>query len=144
MIKQLAHINFYTNRCEAMIDFYINKLELKIKFTLQNEEGIPFCWYLDCGNRSFIEIVDQRRAIKVWGGEVLTNQKGSHYRHLCFEIQNISEYKLKLESKGIQVSQINIGMSKSKQAWIKDPDDNDIELMEYMPESYQVNGRIES
>jgi hypothetical protein len=43
-----------------------------------------------------------------------------------------------LVRRGVAISQITIGMDNSKQAWIKDPDGNDIELMEYTPASFQL------
>jgi hypothetical protein len=43
-----------------------------------------------------------------------------------------------LEAKGLLVTKITMGMDNSKQCWVKDPDGNDIELMEYTPESYQL------
>jgi hypothetical protein len=33
-------------------------------------------------------------------------------------------------------------MDNSMQAWIKDPDGNDIELMEYTPTSFQTRGVV--
>ena len=138
MIKQLAHVNFFSDRCEEILDFYVNKLGLEIKFTLDDERGIPFGWYVDCGQRTFIEIFDQKRAIRKWGGQVVKLEPGNRYRHLCFEVEDLAGFKKNLEDTGVSVTPIKVGMDNSNQAWIKDPDGNAIELMEYAPTSFQL------
>jgi lactoylglutathione lyase len=138
MIKQLAHINFFSDKAQELLHFYTNQLGLSIKFTLNHEDGVPFGWYVDCGNNTFIEIFDQQGAIKQWGGQTVELKKGNLYRHLCFEVLDLEGYRNGLEEKGLKVTPIRMGMDHSRQAWIKDPDGNDIELMEYTPESYQI------
>ena len=138
MIKQLAHINFFSDKAQELLDFYTNRLGLTIKFTLNHDDGVPFGWYVDCGNSTFIEIFDQQGAVKQWGGQVVELKKGNLYRHLCFEVTDLEGYRNGLEAKGLAVTAIKVGMDHSKQCWIKDPDGNDIELMEYTSKSYQL------
>jgi lactoylglutathione lyase len=138
MITQLAHLNFFSDRHQEMIDFYVHKLGLKIAFTLDNDKGEPFGWYVECGKMTFIEIFDQAGAVKQWGGSVGALQSGSKYKHLCFEVKDLEEYREILVGRGVPISPITVGMDNSKQAWIKDPDENDIELMEYTPTSFQI------
>ncbi len=138
MITQLAHLNLFTDRHQEMLNFYTDALCLKVQFTLDNDQGIPFGWYLACGRMTFIEIFDQAGAVRQWGGEVAKLQHGSYYRHLCFEVKELESYRAMLVGKGISVSAVTVGMDHSKQAWVKDPDGNDIELMEYTPASFQA------
>ena len=138
MIKQLAHINFFSDKAQELLYFYVNQLGLTVKFTLNHDNGAPFGWYVDCGNSTFIEIFDQQGAVKQWGGQVEELKRGNLYRHLCFEVHDIEGYRKTLEERGLHVTPVTVGMDHSKQAWIKDPDGNDIELMEYTPQSYQV------
>jgi catechol 2,3-dioxygenase-like lactoylglutathione lyase family enzyme len=70
MITQLAHINIFSDQAKEMVDFYTHKLGLKIAFTLDNDKGIPFGWYIECGKMTFIEIFDQAGAVRQWGGAV--------------------------------------------------------------------------
>jgi len=65
MIRQLAHLNFVTNDLSKIIDFYVNKLGMKIKFTLDNKQGLPFGYYFECGNSTFLEFFDQAMAAEV-------------------------------------------------------------------------------
>jgi lactoylglutathione lyase len=140
MITQLAHLNFFSDQPASMVDFYVHKLGLKIAFTLDNDKGEAFGWYVQCGKMTFIEIFDQAGAVRQWGGTVVELQSGSKYKHLCFEVEDLEDYHKVLVGRGVSISPITVGMDNSKQAWIKDPDNNDIELMEYTPTSFQVRG----
>ena len=140
MIRQLAHLNFVTNDLSKIIDFYVNKLGMKVKFTLNNKEEKPFGYYFECGNSSFLEFFDQAMAAEVWGGKVEGLTTGTRYKHFCLEVTGLDEFRKELKSKGVEVSKISMGMDNSRQAWIADPDGNQIELMEYGPSSLQLTG----
>ena len=140
MIRKLAHLNFVTNDLEKIIDFYVNKLGMQVKFTLNNKEGQPFGYYFECGNTTFLEFFDQRMAAEVWGGKVDELTLGTRYKHFCLEVTGLDEYCEGLKSKGVEVSGISMGMDNARQAWIADPDGNQIELMEYGHSSLQLTG----
>ncbi len=142
MIRQLAHLNFVTNDLSRIIDFYVNKLGMKIKFTLDNQQGQPFGYYFECGNSTFLEFFDQAMAVEVWGGQVTELAIGTRYKHFCLEVTGLDEFCKELKSKGVAVTDISIGMDNSRQAWIADPDGNQIELMEYGPASLQLTGKL--
>jgi len=140
MIKQLAHLCFFTNQLPAMIAFYRDVLGFPVKFTMKNDDGFEFGYYFATGERTFVEIFDQAGAIKQWGGELakLRSGPGDRYRHFCFEAVGLEAFCEGLKAKGIEVTPVKIEMDFSKQAWIKDPDGNAIELMEYTPKSLQL------
>jgi len=140
MIRQLAHLNFVTNDLEKIIDFYVDKLGMKVKFTLDNEQGQPFGYYFECGNSTFLEFFDQKMASEAWGGYVDKLTLGNRYKHFCLEVTGLDEYCETLKSKGVEVTEISMGMDNSRQAWIADPDGNQIELMEYGHSSLQLTG----
>jgi len=137
---QLAHLNFVTDDLNRIIDFYVNKLGMKVKFTLNDKKGRPFGYYFECGNATFLEFFDQAMAAEEWGGQVAVLTEGTRYRHFCLEVVGLDDYCKKLKSKGVEVSNISMGMDNSRQAWIADPDGNAIELMEYGPLSLQLTG----
>ena len=141
MIRQLAHLNFVTNDLSKIIDFYVNKLGMQVKFTLNNKEGQPFGYYFECGNTTFLEFFDQAMAAEVWGGNVNELTIGTRYKHFCLEVTSLDEFCQDLKSKGVDVSGVSMGMDNSRQAWISDPDGNQIELMEYGPSSLQLTGQ---
>jgi len=141
MIKKLAHVCLFTDQLATMIAFYRDVLGFPVKFTMKNtDDGFEFGYYFAAGDVTFVEIFDQRRAVKQWGGQVraMRSNEEAHTRHFCFEVNELEQVVTGLEAKGIKVRPISVGMDHSKQAWIKDPDGNDIELMEYTPRSLQL------
>ena len=79
-------------------------------------------------------------AAEVWGGKVEELNIGTRYRHFCLEVTGLDEYCKQLKARGVSVTDISLGMDNSRQAWIADPDGNQIELMEYGPSSLQLTG----
>ena len=140
MIRQLAHLNFVTNDLSRIIDFYVNRLGMEVKFTLDNKRGEPFGYYFGCGNTTFLEFFDQAMAAEVWGGQVAELTIGTRYRHFCLEVTGLDEYRKTLIERGVSVTDATMGMDNSRQAWVSDPDGNQIELMEYGPASLQLTG----
>lgn len=138
MIRQLAHVCFFTDQLDAMVAFYRDALGFPIKFTLHTDDGELMGYYFATGNSTFIEVFDQRLAVKQWGGQVQTLTPGSQYKHFCLEVTGIAEVKAMLEGRGVTVSAVTLGMDHSLQAWIADPDGNAIELMEYTHASLQL------
>lgn len=140
MIRQLAHLNFVTNDLSKIIDFYVNKHGMKVKFTLDNKDGKPFGYYFECGNSTFLEFFDQAMAAEVWGSKVEELSIGTRHKHFCLQVIGLDEFCNELKDKGVDVSEISMGMDNSRQAWIADPDGNQIELMEYGHSSLQLTG----
>src|SRR5689334_20473952 len=100
MIRQLAHLCFFTDHVEAMIHFYRDGLDLPIKFALNNDAGETIGYYFDCGNTTFIEVFEQAMAVKQWGGQIQALIDGSKFRHLCLEVTGLGEFKQTLEARG--------------------------------------------
>lgn len=138
MIRQLAHLCFYTDRIEQMVQFYRDGLGLPVKFTLNDDTGQVMGYYIECGNSTFIEIFDQALAVRQWGGQAQTSSSPGQYKHFCLEVTGLDELKPALEKRGVKVTAITLGMDFSRQAWISDPDGNAIELMEYTYQSLQL------
>jgi catechol 2,3-dioxygenase-like lactoylglutathione lyase family enzyme len=140
MIKKLGHLCFFTNQLPTMIAFYRDVLGLPVKFTMRNDDGFEFGYYFAIGDMTFIEIFDQAGAVKQWGGDSTPRRpnQGVRYGHFCFEVTEIERVVTDFQAKGLSVVPVKVGMDNSKQAWIKDPDGNEIELMEYTPRSLQL------
>jgi lactoylglutathione lyase len=125
---------------DKLVAFYQDVIGLNIKFSFRLEDGTIFGHYFDLGNTTFLEIFDQKGAAKQWGGTVTTMKEnvGVFYQHFCLEVEDLEGYCQMLRSKNIPVTDISVGLDNSKQAWIKDPDGNSIELMEYTKDSLQL------
>ncbi|MEM9158124.1 MAG: VOC family protein [Verrucomicrobiota bacterium] len=139
MIKQLAHVCFKSDAPEALIEFYGDKLGLPQKFAMNLDNGTPFGWYFELGETTFIEIFDKAGAAQMWGGSMdpLENGEGARYQHFCIQVKDIEDMRIDLLRKGVEVTECVVGLDHSIQCWIKDPDGNSIELMEYTDKSMQ-------
>lgn len=138
MIRQLAHVCLFTDQLDAMRRFYADTLGLRFAFPLRNPAGEPFGLYFDAGHSTFIEVFDRAGAQAMWGGDDARIERGSAFRHLCFEVTGLDTVRAKLVASGLAVSEPTLGMDGSRQAWTADPDGNPIELMEYTAESLQL------
>jgi catechol 2,3-dioxygenase-like lactoylglutathione lyase family enzyme len=130
-----------SHQLPAMTAFYRDGLGMPIKFSLKHDDGTVFGHYFGSGNMTFVEIFDRAGAVKQWGGdsEKLKSHVGSHFNHFCFEVTGLEEFCAKIAARGVTIDRpVKVGMDHSKQAWIKDPDGNVIELMEYTPKSMQL------
>lgn len=140
MITRLAHLCFQTNRFEEMTEFYRDILKLPIKFSLRLPDDSVFGHYFSIGGNSFIELFDTAGACEMWGGKPGPRSpvSGQTFQHFCLEVQGIAGVRTAIIEAGCDVTEITKGMDGSLQAWIRDPDGNDIELMEYTRESLQL------
>ena len=131
-----------SNQLPAMLAFYREAIGLPVKFALRHADGTPFGYYLAAGQTTFLEIFDQAGAVKEWGGEAarMRPNQGTCYHHFCLEVEGLEAECARLRAAGVEVGPVSVGMDHSKQAWLKDPDGNSIELMEYTPRSLQVQG----
>ena len=78
MIKQLAHICIHTSYLEKTENFYCKILGLQKKFNF-NKEGRLFGFYIDLGNKTFLEFFYDSES---------PNQN-SAIKHFCLEVENI-------------------------------------------------------
>jgi lactoylglutathione lyase len=147
MIKQLAHLCFKTSQLEAMTGFYRDALGATAKFRYLNKAGQPIGCYFAFGENTFVEIFDHadahRRSNSSKPLEPLEEPRDPwlmRYNHVCFQIEDLDDYVTRLESRGVTVTGRKTGNDRSRQAWIKDPDGNLIELQEYTAQSRQFTG----
>ncbi len=138
MIRQLAHLCLFTDQLEAMRRFYADTLGLRFAFPLRNPAGETFGLYFDAGHSTFIEVFDRAGAQAVWGGSDARIERGTAFRHFCFEVTGLDALCVTLRERGLSVTEPSVGMDGSRQAWTADPDGNPIELMEYTAESAQL------
>lgn len=143
MIVRLAHLCFQTAQFETMTAFYRDTIGLPIKFSLRLPDGRVFGHYFALGETTFLELFDQAGACEMWGGQSGPRSvlPGSTYQHFCLQVTGISQVREGIIARGCPVTEVTTGMDGSLQAWIKDPDGNDIELMEYTNESLQLEDK---
>ncbi|KPK99414.1 MAG: hypothetical protein AMK75_06480 [Planctomycetes bacterium SM23_65] len=129
MVRGIAHICFTVRNLEASVEFYRDKLGLTPAFDYVNERGERSGMYLHAGARTFIEL---------FKGEVGERVSGQSYQHFCLEVEDVQVAVSELRARGVQITDPKLGNDRSWQAWITDPDGNEIELHGYTPESKQA------
>ncbi|MES1167345.1 MAG: VOC family protein [Pseudomonadota bacterium] len=147
MIKQLAHLCLKTSQLDKLTEFYRDQLGATLKFRYLAKDGRPIGCYFAFGGTTFVEVFDHtdahRRSNSPKPLEPLEDPRDpwlARYNHFCLQIENLDEYVTLIESRGVAVTGRKTGNDRSRQAWIKDPDGNLIELQEYTPESRQFTG----
>jgi glyoxylase I family protein len=147
MIRQLAHLCLKTSDLERMTAFYCDTLGATLKFRYRNQAGTPIGCYFAFGANTFIEVFDHadahRRSKSPKALEPLEEPRDPwllRYNHFCLQVEGLDAYVALLESRGVTVTGRKTGNDNSRQAWIKDPDGNLIELSEYTPLSRQFTG----
>ena len=147
MIKQLAHLCFKTSDLDRATEFYCGKLGATLKFRYLNPQRKPMGCYFAFGENTFVEIFDHadahRRSKSAKPLEPLEEPRDpwlARYNHFCFQVEDLDHYVCLLESRGVTVTGRKTGNDHSRQAWVKDPDGNLIELQEYTPLSRQFTG----
>jgi catechol 2,3-dioxygenase-like lactoylglutathione lyase family enzyme len=138
MIRRLSHLCLMTNDLPRQIAFYQDKLGLTVQFRFVNANGEEFGVYLGCGDTTFVEIFDQTLAAKQWGGDLKPLHEGNRYNHFCLEVTGLDDLRKTLAQRGVEVGPISTGLDHSLQAWLRDPDENRIELMEFTHRSRQL------
>lgn len=147
MIKQLAHLCFKTSQLDRLTAFYRDGLGASLKFRYLNQAGQMIGGYFAFGQTTFVEVFDHadahRRSQSPKPLEPLKEPADPwlmRYNHFCLQVENLDDYVDLLESRGITVTGRKTGNDRSRQAWIKDPDGNLIELQEYTAQSRQFTG----
>ena len=134
MIRQISHLQLITDQPAALVGYYTEILGLSLAFTVDDDAaGGTFGWVIACGAQTFIEIFDRRGAGSVWGNSQEPLHHGNRYRHMALEVVDLPAFCQTLRQRGGTVSSVTMGRTGSWQAWVKDPDGNDIELLEYTP-----------
>jgi catechol 2,3-dioxygenase-like lactoylglutathione lyase family enzyme len=129
VITGLAHVCFVVSDLEASIKFYTKVLGLTPAFNFTNEQGERFGIYLHVGGRTFVELFQ---------GDLAARAEKQSYQHFCLEVDDFDKTVEELRSRGAEVTDVKLGMDRSWQAWLADPDGNRFELHGYTAESRQV------
>jgi len=147
MIKQFAHLCFKTSQLDRMTAFYRDALGATVRFRYLNRAGEPIGCYFAFGENTFVEIFDHadahRRSQSPKPLEPLEDPRDpwlARYNHFCLQIEDLDGYVALLEKRVVAVTGRKTGNDRSRQAWVKDPDGNLIELQEYTPQSRQFTG----
>ncbi len=129
MITGLAHACYVVKDLAVAERFYCDGLGLKAAFEFKDDKRGKFGVYLKAGPRAFIELFV--------GTPEPVSDKAS-YRHICLEVDNMAAEVARMRKAGVKVTDPQMGLDQSWQAWLADPDGNAIELHQYTPASWQT------
>ena len=121
----VAHIGLRTDNLDAARKFYGQQLGYAEAFQLDRPEGGLMLVYFKVNDHQYIEVFPGWK-----GPEQLV------LSHIAFETDNARQLRDYLASKGVKVPEaLHVGLDGNISFMIKDPDDHDVEFVQYMPGS---------
>ncbi len=141
---KLSHIGLLVKDLEATRKFYCDLLGYEEIFH-HDINGQSFMYYLKNKDDEYLEIFD-----KAHGAAGFPPQNVQHFTYLVDDIREAGRYFQEngykvwyLPSSSGQEAPVpfepRVGIDKSCVCFIVDPDGNEIEFMQYTPESYQLH-----
>ena len=129
MITDLAHLALHAHDLDASLAFYA-KLGLHESFRLHQEDGSLLLVYLHIAKDRFLELFP--------GGPKPDPQRPSSFMHLCLRVDDLHASVEQFRQAGIDIwREPSMGLDHNWQAWLRDPDGNQIELMQLVEHSPQ-------
>ncbi|MGL1920010.1 MAG: VOC family protein [Hyphomicrobiales bacterium] len=129
-VKQVAHVCIFAHDIDETKAFYKDILGLEPVFNFTRDDKI-FGFYLDAGNRTFIEVFQNENA---------TYADKNNINHLCLEVENLEDAAAHIKAQNVDITPIKKACDDTYQAWIADPNGVKIELFEYTDKSAQFVG----
>ena len=147
-VHGISNCTFYCNDFDSMVKFYHNTLEMSHVFTLRDEDGIPVKTCLMITERQFFVLINKPYfKSRDWASLSCT--------HIAILVEDIFAVTKMLEGKGVMTTKgpsINkeyqrvpyvcdseIAPCGSYTAWVRDPEGNEVEFMQYTKASMQIS-----
>ena len=129
MITDLGHPAFLVHDLDRSLAFYA-RLGLREAFRLHRDDGSLMLVYLHVAEDRFIEVFP--------GGPPPDPERRGSFMHLCLLTDDLHATVAQLRQSGVAIErEPSLGFDHNWQAWIRDPDGNQIELMQLAEESPQ-------
>jgi lactoylglutathione lyase len=127
MITDLGHAAFAAHDLDRSLAFYA-QLGIHEAFRLHRPDGSLMLVYLHIAGDRFIELFP--------GGPPPDPERRGSFKHLCLLTDDLHAYVERLRSVGVAIDrEPSVGLDHNWQAWVRDPDGNQIELMQLVEES---------
>lgn len=134
-VTKIGHTGMKVKDMDASLKFYCDGLGMKKKFSMCKEDGTPWIEYLEFGQEQFVELFYSYEKRKEH--PALKDYYAMY--HMALVTDDIHQMETHLKAIGIiPQSGPVLGPDQTWQMWVKDPDGNDIELMEYTKDSLQL------
>lgn len=129
MITDLGHPAFAAHDVETTLDFYA-LLGIEESFRLHHDDGSLMLVYLHVAGDRFIEVFP--------GGPPPDPDRTQSFMHVCLLTEDIHAAVEHLRENGAPIdSEPTVALDHNWQAWTRDPDGNEIELMQLTEDSPQ-------
>lgn len=132
MEYRIGHMAYHVEDMEKTLNFYTEILGFRHIFSIPDEQGNKWIEYVMCPDGRFIELFYPKEGESLGGDGT--------YMHLCLEVDDCDAAVRELAGKGISAN-VRQGSDGNYQAWIKDPDGRDIEVMQLVESSEQYQYR---
>jgi lactoylglutathione lyase len=135
MISDLGHAAFRVRDIEETLKFY-ELLGIRESFRLHHDDGSLMLIYLHISGDRFIEIFP--------GGPEDGPSGEQSFMHVCLVTDDLHGTTGHLRGSGIEIwREPKRGLDGNWQAWVKDPDGNEVELMQLAEDSPQRRAALE-
>ena len=134
MIKRIAHLAFGVKDMKKTLHFYTEVMGFEKAFTLYdpNDDSLPWIEYIRISDSNFIEFFYSDPS-KLFSKDEVS------YQHFCLETDDIQAFVKRMYDHHYPIdSPISMGLDNNWQCWVRDPDGNRIEIMQYGPNSLQL------
>lgn len=129
MITDLGHPAFSARDVDATLGFY-ELLGIREAFRLHHDDGSLMLVYLHVAGDRFVEVFP--------GGPAPERNREQSFMHVCLLTDDLEGVVTHLRENGAPIDrEPTLGLDGNLQAWTRDPDGNEIELMQLSEESPQ-------
>lgn len=125
MIQSIGHIALRVRNLDESVRFYTDILGGKRVFD-GTENGKVNLVYVKLAENTYVELFRSELAMEI-------KDTGIGFMHLCLTVNDIYETEKMILRSGWPASAVRKGKYGNYQIWIKDPDGNEIELMQILP-----------
>lgn len=162
-INHLAHAAYRVKDLEKSVTFYVDCLGMEKAFEItlgefadqviagakeEERETLRAEFALRKDEVSIVYIrVAPGEFLELYPGDpmmerIQAGQRNVGYLHLSLEVDDVAAWRAYLLEKGVNItSEISLGCDNAYQFWMTDPDGNEIEMMQYLPNAYQLIGK---
>lgn len=129
MKSSIGHACYFVSDLDRSVDFYCSCLGFTKMFEQHFDSYGIHCVYLRVCANQFIELFNAKQTI---------DNTHASFQHLCLHVDDIAAAHAELTAKGLQLTPVEVGLSKCIKCYLDDPDGNRIELMQLTEESLQT------
>ncbi|NKB36982.1 MAG: hypothetical protein GKR93_07385 [Gammaproteobacteria bacterium] len=130
MAIRLAHVCIETDDFGPTEEFY-SFLDINRQFEFRNKENELVGVYLSIGETTFIEIIKVKKPLSE-----------GNMRHFALQVDDVEETRELLMSKGVEVTEKELGIDHTLMVTCHDPNGNFIEFHQYTDKSMQLYGGV--